>query len=56
MNPYQTRAFEGASAVDLTVALYDGIIRFMNHAIEAVECGDISQRRNAVKSRCSLRK
>jgi flagellar protein FliS len=49
MNPYQARAFEGASAVDLTVALYDGIIRFMNHAIDAVECGDTGQRRNAVK-------
>jgi flagellar secretion chaperone FliS len=49
VNPYQTRAFEGASGVDLTVALYDGIIRFMNHAIIAVEQGDVSQRRTAVK-------
>lgn len=49
MNPYQTRAFEGATGVELTVALYDGIIRFMNHAIDAVERGDVSQRRIAVK-------
>jgi flagellar secretion chaperone FliS len=49
VNPYQTRAIEGASGVDLTVALYDGIIRFMNHAITAVEQGDVSQRRIAVK-------
>ena len=49
MDAYQTRAIEGASGVELTVALYDGIIRFMNHAIEAVECGDTSQRRVAVK-------
>ncbi len=49
MNPYQTRSFEGASGVELTVALYDGIIRFMNHAIEAVERGDAGQRRAAVK-------
>ncbi|MDR3726667.1 MAG: flagellar export chaperone FliS [Terracidiphilus sp.] len=49
MNPYQTCAFEGASAVELTVALYDGIIRFMNLAIDAVERGDTSMRRTAVK-------
>ena len=29
MSSYQTCALEGASAVELTVALYDGIIRFM---------------------------
>jgi flagellar protein FliS len=49
MDPYQTCAFEGASAVELTVALYDGIIRFMNHAIDAVEREDTGQRRIAVK-------
>ena len=49
MNPYQTRAIESASGVELTVALYDGIIRFMHHAINAVERGDVSQRRAAVK-------
>jgi flagellar secretion chaperone FliS len=49
MNPYQTHAFEGASGVELTVALYDGIIRFMHRAIDAVECGDAGERRAAVK-------
>ncbi len=49
MDAYQTCAIEGASGVELTVALYDGIIRFMNHAIEAVERGDTSRRRIAVK-------
>jgi flagellar protein FliS len=49
MNPYQACAIEGASGVELTVALYDGIIRFMHHAIDAVERGDPSQRRAAVK-------
>jgi flagellar secretion chaperone FliS len=49
MDPYQTRAFEGASGVELTVALYDGIIRFMHDAIDAVERGDAVQRRAAVK-------
>ena len=49
MNPYQTCALEGASGVELTVALYDGIIRFMYRAIDAVERGDADQRRVAVK-------
>ena len=49
MNPYQARAIEGASGVELIVALYDGIIRFMGDAIIAVECGDARQRRIAVK-------
>jgi flagellar protein FliS len=49
MDLYQTRAIEGYSGVELTVALYDGIIRFMHHAIDAAERGDIDQRRAAVK-------
>jgi flagellar protein FliS len=49
MNPYQTCATEGASGVELTIALYDGIIRFMFRAIEAVDNGDVRQRRLAVK-------
>ena len=49
MNSYSVRALEGASGVELTIALYDGIIRFMRDAIEAVECGDAAQRRYAVK-------
>ena len=38
-----------ASAVDLVVALYDGIMRFLYSASEAVERGDEAARRNAVK-------
>lgn len=49
MNSYSTRALEGASGVELTIALYDGVIRFMHNAIEAVDCGDAAQRRYAVK-------
>lgn len=49
MSSYQTCALEGASAVELTVALYDGIIRFMYCAISAVERRDPDQRRAAVK-------
>jgi flagellar protein FliS len=49
MNPYQTHALEGASGVELTIALYDGIIRFMHRAIDAVKRDDTHQRRAAVK-------
>lgn len=46
---YQEHALEGASAVDLVVALYDGIIRFLYAASYAVERGDEAERRTAVK-------
>lgn len=49
MSIYQEHALEGASAVDLVVALYDGMIRFLYAAVEAVERGDTSGRRAAVK-------
>jgi flagellar protein FliS len=49
MGSYQEHALEGASAVDLVVALYDGIIRFLYAADSAVERGDEAGRRTAVK-------
>ncbi len=49
MGIYQEHALEGASAVDLVVALYDGIIRFLYNAMDAVERGDEHERRVAVK-------
>jgi flagellar secretion chaperone FliS len=49
MNLYQQRALEGASGVELTVALYDGMIRFLREAIAAVEREDVSGRRIAIK-------
>jgi len=49
MENYREHALEGASAVDLVVALYDGIIRFLYAAITAVERGDADARRAAVK-------
>jgi flagellar protein FliS len=49
MGSYREHALEGASAVDLVVALYDGIIRFLYVAIGAVEQGDADARRAAVK-------
>ena len=49
MGSYQEHALDGASAVDLVVALYDGIIRFLYAAIAAVDRGDAEGRRAAVK-------
>lgn len=49
MPNYHEHALDGASPVDLVVALYDGIIRFLYAAIAAVERGDVRGRRVAVK-------
>ena len=49
MGMYQEHALEGASAVELVVALYDGILRFLYAASTAVERGDATGRRIAVK-------
>jgi flagellar secretion chaperone FliS len=49
MDTYQAHVLECASGVELTIALYDGIVRFMNKAIDAVEQNDADQRRAAVK-------
>jgi flagellar protein FliS len=49
MGSYQEHALESASAVDLVVALYDGIIRFLYAASAAVERGDQAGRHVAVK-------
>lgn len=49
MASYREHALEGCSAVDLVVALYDGIIRFLYAAIDAAERGDEEGRRAAVK-------
>jgi len=49
MGSYREHALEGASAVELVVALYEGIIRFLYAGVDAVERGDESGRRAAVK-------
>jgi flagellar protein FliS len=49
MDMYRGHALEGASGVELTIALYDGIIRFMHNAIDAVAQGDAGLRRTSVK-------
>ncbi len=49
MSNYRECALEGASAVELVVALYDGMVRFLSSAMAAVERGDTEGRRAAVK-------
>lgn len=49
MGSYQQYGLDGASPVDLVVALYDGIIRFLHEAAAAVDRRDESGRRAAVK-------
>ena len=49
MGSYQQYGLDGASPVDLVVALYDGIIRFLYEATAAVDRRDESGRRAAVK-------
>ena len=49
MGSYRQHALDGASAVDLVVALYDGVVRFLNEAMRAVDRGDAEGRRYQVK-------
>lgn len=49
MGLYERYVLDGASGVDLVVALYDGIIRFLRQAVDAVDRKDVSARRVAVK-------
>ena len=49
MDAYQAHKLEGASGVELTIALYDGIVRFMQNAIDAVDRNEVDRRRAAVK-------
>jgi flagellar protein FliS len=49
MSSYKEHALDAASAVDLVVALYNGIIRFLHAACDAVDRSDEAGRRAAVK-------
>lgn len=46
---YQQQTLTGKNPVELIVALYDGMLRFLSEAIAAVERGDASGRRIAIK-------
>jgi flagellar secretion chaperone FliS len=46
---YQEQALAGATGVDLIVSLYDGWLRFLYRAAQAVEEDDVIGRRYAIK-------
>jgi flagellar protein FliS len=45
---YQQQAIAGMNPVELIVALYDGMMRFLYHAITAIENRDPQARRKAI--------
>ena len=45
---YQEQAIAGMNPVELIVALYDGMVRFLYRAIASVECHNARERRIAV--------
>ncbi|HSY70859.1 MAG TPA: flagellar export chaperone FliS [Alloacidobacterium sp.] len=46
---YQQQSVAGMNGVELIIALYDGMVRFLHRAIEATEAGNVHERRIAVK-------
>lgn len=46
---YQQQSLKGMNGVELIVALYDGMVRFLYRAIQAIESGNVSERRIAIK-------
>jgi flagellar protein FliS len=49
MQGYREQSLAGATGVELIVALYDAMVRFLYRALQAVEDGDVRERRVAVK-------
>lgn len=45
---YQQQTIAGMNPVELVVALYDGMVRFLHQAVAATEKNDIAERRMAV--------
>lgn len=46
---YQQQSVAGMNGVELIVALYDGMTRFLYRAIHAIEANNVSERRIAIK-------
>lgn len=46
---YQQQSLAGKNGVELIVALYDGMVRFLYQAIRAIEANDVTARRVAIK-------
>lgn len=49
MNSYQERALAGATGMELILALYNGLVRFLYQAMVCIEEGDVRGRRLSVK-------
>lgn len=46
---YQQQSVSGMNGVELIVALYDGMVRFLYRAIQAIEADNVRERRIAIK-------
>ncbi len=46
---YQQQSLAGLNGIELIVALYDGMVRFLHRALQAIEAGDERGRRRAIK-------
>ena len=46
---YQERTIAGMNGVELIVALYDGMVRFLYRGIQAIENNDVAERRIVIK-------
>ena len=46
---YQQQTLAVMNSVDLVVALYDGMVRFLHRAMERIEAGDVAGRRDAIR-------
>jgi len=49
MNSYQEQALTGATGIELVLALYNGLVRFLYQAAVCIEEGDVLGRRLSVK-------
>jgi flagellar protein FliS len=46
---YQQQTLAVMSSVDLVVALYDGMVRFLHRAMENIEAGEVAGRRDSIR-------
>jgi flagellar secretion chaperone FliS len=46
---YQQQSLAGLNGIELIIALYDGMVRFLHRAIEAIDAEDVRARRRAIK-------
>jgi flagellar protein FliS len=46
---YQQQSLAGLNGVELIIALYDGMVRFLYAAVQAIDAKDVHARRKAIK-------